>query len=439
MDLIIAAVSGMIAGIFVGVLPGVGPAMVLLTLFPLLSYFDIITLFIFYFVLLSTSQYFGSVSAIVYGVAGEISSMPAVEHGHTLFRNGHGAQALAMTSTASFFASCVGILAMIIVYFNTDHLVWFYHINVMVLVYVLIMILIVVMTKKWLLSFVMMVLGLLLGKVGFDALHRVHVLVPEYSFLDAGLPFYALFSGFLIVPLLFEYAKNPLKDSGVQNIQWDPLSTRFKNLFKFNQWTSVARGSILGGLIGLIPGASYMVSSNVCDRVEKYFRNNHLSRLISAEAANNSAAITVLLPLLLFAVPIIPSEAIVLGLAENLGFGTTVSLQFVKEHTLIIALILFLSNVTVWLLAGSFYKNVAKIYQSASSSIYYLMISATTALVLWIGYTEHQLLLSVIVFMFGLLLGWHIREIDSKFVLIFSFFLSNTVLDELYRFYIINF
>ena len=182
-----------------------------------------------------------------------------------------------------------------------------------------------------------------------------------------------------------------------------------------------------------------MVSSNVCDRVEKYFRNNHLSRLISAEAANNSAAITVLLPLLLFAVPIIPSEAIVLGLAESLGFGTTVSLQFVKEHTLTIALILFLSNVTVWILAGSFYKNMAKIYESVSSSIYYIMIFVTTVLVLWIGYTEHQLLLSVIVFVFGLLLGWRIQEIDSKFVLIFSFFLSNTVLDEFYRFYIINF
>ena len=82
---------------------------------------------------------------------------------------------------------------------------------------------------------------------------------------------------------------------------------------------------------------------------------------------------------------------------------------------------------------------MAKIYESVSSSIYHIMIFVTTVLVLWIGYTEHQLLLSVIVFVFGLLLGWRIREIDSKFVLIFSFFLSNTVLDEFYRFYIINF
>ena len=87
-------VSGILVGSMVGMLPGISPALVLIAITPLISHFDLVTLFIFYSCLISSSQYFGSVSAVVYGVAGEISSAPAAENGHILFRQGKGAYAL---------------------------------------------------------------------------------------------------------------------------------------------------------------------------------------------------------------------------------------------------------------------------------------------------------------------------------------------------------
>ena len=88
--------AGVLVGSIVGMLPGIGPAMILLATTPLISNFDLVNLFIFYSCLISSSQYFGSVSAVVYGVAGEISSVPAAENGHALFRQGKGAYALSV-------------------------------------------------------------------------------------------------------------------------------------------------------------------------------------------------------------------------------------------------------------------------------------------------------------------------------------------------------
>ena len=101
MELILIMFAGIITGSIVGMLPGIGPAMILLVIAPLLVKFDLVTLFVFYSCLISSSQYFGSISAIVYGVPGEISSVPAVDNGHALFKKGQGVHALSSTSVLS--------------------------------------------------------------------------------------------------------------------------------------------------------------------------------------------------------------------------------------------------------------------------------------------------------------------------------------------------
>ena len=54
--------------------------------------------------------------------------------------------------------------------------------------------------------------------------------------------------------------------------------------------------------------------------------------MIAAETANNAASITALIPLLILAIPIIPSEALVLGIAEMQGFGISTSLKFILTN-----------------------------------------------------------------------------------------------------------
>jgi TctA family transporter len=329
---------------------------------------------------------------------------------------------------------------MFLLYYNADGLMWFYDIRVLVVVYFLAMTGLVVTTENKILSLGFLILGLVLGKVGFDTLHQIHFMVPKYTPLDGGLPFYALFSGFVIIPALMQYAKQQqVQPFNRASVSWIPMLQRFKYLFNLSNKLSIVRGSLIGSVAGLIPGASYVISSNLADRIEARIKNEPESRLLAAESANNSAAITVLLPLIFFAVPIIPSEAIILGVAETKGFGYTVSLDFIKNHIPLLAFSLLIANMLTWLMAGVFYYFAIRIYDFLRSWIYSGMIIAVSTMVLYVGYSENQLFLASMTYAVAVLVGLAVRYQDSKFVLIFAFFLSNSMLDNLYRFWLIYF
>lgn len=427
--------AGILVGSIVGMLPGIGPAMILLATTPLISHFDLINLFIFYSCLISSSQYFGSVSAVVYGVAGEISSVPAAENGHTLFREGKGAYALSTTSTASLCAGMWGIFLMMLTYTNIERMTWIYDIKVLMSIYTVVIIGMVLYTQKPLFSLVCIALGIMLGKVGFDSLFLVHFFVPEYTMLDAGLPFYAMFSGLIIIPALWKYLKQTPVPSD-EFPSWPSISERVKTMFTLPCKASILRGGIVGGFMGLVPGASYMLSSNVADRIESRFKSTRLSRLLAAESANNSAAITVLLPLLLIGIPIVFSEGIILGIAETKGFGYTVSLEFVAEHMPMIAFMLLMGNLVAWVSAGVFYSFAISLYNWAKQWIYHAIILVVFAAVCYAGYSDHNIVLPLITFIVASIVGMLIPYEDSKFVLVFGFFLSDSIVDNAYRFYV---
>jgi putative tricarboxylic transport membrane protein len=437
---VIAIVLGVVLGMISGMLPGIGPSFVILMLMPLLANFDLISLFLFYMVMVSTSQYYGSVSAIIYGVTGELSSLPAVVHGHPLYRSGRGSELLALTATSSFMASIFGILLIVITQFFSDSLIWFFKQHVILTVYSLVMILLVVLTKNKILSMVMLLLGLLMGKMGYDTLFATSIILPRHSSWEAGIPFYALFAGFIMFPILIDcmrqnWRSTDKKDAGI-NIK---PRERLRLLVNFPHLGSVARGTLIGSVIGLVPGASYFFSSNIAEKIEKHYTDDPARKVVSAEAANNSGSITVLLPLMFFAIPIIPSESIILSIAETMGFGYTVSLDFMKNHLLDIVAILVVANLFNWLISGYFYKTIGDFYWKIKTWVYPTMLIFCTGVLLYVAWTDNNLMVSAVVFLIALLFGTIIKNIESKFVMMFGFFMADFVIDEFYRFFIINF
>ena len=56
--------------------------------------------------------------------------------------------------------------------------------------------------------------------------------------------------------------------------------------------------------------------------------------------------------------------------------------------------------------------------------------------VCYAGYSEHQVVLPLITFLIASIVGMLILYEDSKFVLVFGFFLSDSIVDNAYRFYV---
>jgi putative tricarboxylic transport membrane protein len=432
-DIIFAALVGTVSGLVVGLIPGLGAASIILILLPVLYHIPLEQVIIFYICMIGSTQYYGSVSAIVFSVIGEVTSAPALRNGHELFRRGQGHQILYATATGSLIASIIGMIALVAVTYNAESIIPFLKIEVRVVLFLFIIGTLIFFTPNRKLSLIMALLGLIIGNIGFNPITMTRFLVPDYSLFDAGVPFSPLLIGFAVIPLLISHCV------GNHAARVPDISFVSRSDYKFTHYFSAIRGAIVGCLSGIIPGVSYTVSSNLAENFEKKFckkinEDERLFRLcVAAESANNSGAITVLIPFLLFGLAIIPSEALILHIAERKGFFGVEGVRYIIDNLGWIVVIMGFANLINWLLSGYWYQCIIKIYQAISAYVYYVALIICILTVVGIAWYNNQLAVSVITLVLSAVVGMLIKSYESRLVLIFSFFLADKLWEDLIR------
>jgi len=428
---------GIVSGIAIGIFPGVGPASGILILYPILIGLPVVELFVFYSVMMSSVQYYSSIPSIVYGIAGEITGIPAVQHGHDEFRQGRGAELLSNTATSSLIAAIFGVLIFYAATRYTDFMKYFLNNNPRLILLTMIIVLVSITSKQKVLALTFAITGLIIGHIGYDVLRQEYFLSTA-NFLPSGIPFLPVFIGFLMLPEIFSYARRTLPVP-VINLNDFGFRTRLQNLLKFPPVLSSLRGSLIGAIMGLVPMVGTSISSMVAAVVEKKINNNNQKIVISAEAANNSASITVLIPLIFLVLPIIPSEAVIMALAERNGFGLSTSFDFIASMSSTLILILILSNIVNWIIAGIFYQSMVSIYIHLNKIIYPILIALSIAVCVSEGIANHQLGLYLFLTGISMLTGFFIKEFSVRVALIFGMLLSTSVSSEIFRFLLLNF
>lgn len=438
-ELFVAAVAGFGIGFVAGILPGIGVLTMLLTFYTLLSDMSLLQLIMTYTVAMGTTQYFGSVPAIIYGVSGEVTSAPAVRYGHPLFLQGQGHRLMAVTATGSYIAALFGIA---IIYFLSKNVMMFTPFltnNVRAVMFVTTLTILVALADRKGVSAVMALVGILAGSIGYNSMFDVRVLVPAHTMFDAGLPANSVFTGLLVLPALVHF-RNMITPTAINSdSQYPSLKTRFLNLLNLQYLPTITRSAFAGSLMGLIPGASFAVSSSVSAAVEKkVFGSDDFTTVVAAESSNNSAVVTALIPLLLLALPIVPSEAFVLGLAESNGFGVQTSYDFFLANiNTILAVLLTVSTVN-WIIAGVFYQAAQKIYTVLVPHVYTVLIVFAVLINFYAAYRENQLLFSAICLLIFYKLGRIIKSDDAKSIFLIAYFVSDELVVSLYHFYLFH-
>jgi putative tricarboxylic transport membrane protein len=424
------------AGMITGLLPGLGPASIILILYPLLINFSITELFVFYSSMMASIQYYGSVSSIIYGVPGEINNTPALQYGHPEFRAGRGAELLASTATASMLASIIGLMFFSVAMSATEYLSWFLDNKPRLAILLVILFSIVVSVPNRVGAAIAVLLGIATGHIGFNALTNTYFLSSS-NFLSSGIPLIPLFLSFLVLPEIVSYIRTPGR-----LVNWTAttltLPQRIAGLFRFRSVGSVLRGSAIGSIAGLIPSIGTSISSIMAANFEKRITSDPSKLVISAEAANNSAATTVLIPFVLLALPIVPSEAIIMSLAERQGFGTTTAFAVMADMAPFIIITLLAVNTINWLLAGVFYQTIADVYQRAQHVIYHLVAMLCAGLIVYVGALNNQLQLYIAIATIGIVCGLIVKSFVIRLAFVFAFFLSAPLTSELYRFVLFN-
>ncbi|PMR76475.1 tripartite tricarboxylate transporter permease [Billgrantia endophytica] len=311
---------GVMAGTFIGVLPGIGPLAAISMLLPITFYLEPAAAIIMLAGVYYGAEYGGSITSILLNLPGTTSSAVTCLDGYPLSQQGRASMALFMTAMASFLGSTVGILAMILfspllARFALDFGPWEYF-SVMLLGLICAA---VIASGSAIKGLMMVALGLLLGTVGTD----VNSGTLRYTFgmyeLFDGIDLIVLAMGLFGIAEVFFVLRHPADPkAGVARVSLREMLPHRSEMRRSP--APVLRGSILGSLVGALPGTgqtvaaylSYALEKLVSRRPEK-FGSGAIEGIMAPESANNAAAQTAFIPTLVLGIPGSATMALILG------------------------------------------------------------------------------------------------------------------------------
>jgi len=317
-DNLIYAAVGCILGTLIGVLPGLGPLTTISMLLPFTFGLDPIGALIMLAGIYYGAAYGGSTTAILVNLPGEASSVVTTIDGHQMAKQGRAGPALAAAAIGSFFAGCVGVLAMAIFSGPIAQVAFKFGPAEYFSLMLLGLVGAVSLTSGPLLkSLCMIVLGLLLGLVGMD----VNSGVVRFSFGST-----ALWEGidFIVITIgIFAFAEivTTLERKSSSDAVVAPIKTLMPTRTDIRRMTpSILRGSALGSVLGILPGAGVSLASffaySLEKKVSKYsdeFGKGAIEGVAGPESANNAAAQTSFIPTLTLGIPGSATMALMLG------------------------------------------------------------------------------------------------------------------------------
>ncbi|HLQ94457.1 MAG TPA: tripartite tricarboxylate transporter permease [Xanthobacteraceae bacterium] len=309
---------GCFLGTLVGVLPGIGPVATVAMLLPFTFGLGPAPALIMLAGIYYGAQYGGSTTAILVNIPGESSSVVTTLDGYQMARRGRAGPALGIAAIGSFVAGCIATL--IIAYFApplAEVALKFSPAEYFSLMVFGLVAAVVLARGSLLKAIAMVCLGILLGIIGTDVNSGVIRFAFGQTELADGIGFVALamaFFGIADVLINLEHSeKQEVFTSRIGSV----LPTR--DDLRVCAW-SIARGTAIGSLLGILPGGGALLASFAAYMLEKKvakppraFGEGDIRGVAAPESANNAGAQTSFIPMLTLGIPSNPTMALMIG------------------------------------------------------------------------------------------------------------------------------
>jgi putative tricarboxylic transport membrane protein len=349
------ALAGVTLGTFVGVLPGIGPALTVALLLPVTFSLEPTAAFIMFAGIYYGGMYGGSTTAILLNTPGESASVMSAVEGNVMARNGRGGAALATAAIGSFVAGTLATGALTLCApLMVDVALRFGPAEYFALAVVAFAAVSTTLGSSPLAGLVSLFFGLVLGMIGIDPLTgapRFTLGVPQL--LD-GIDVVIVAVGLFAVGEALYVASRP-EGSTVTPLRGSIWMTREE---WSRSWRAWLRGTAIGFPLGALPAGgaeiptflSYGIERR-CARNPREFGHGAIEGVAGPEAANNAAAAGALVPLLTLGLPTSATAAIMLAAFQQYGLQPG-PLLFAREPGLVWGLIasLYIGNVMLLVL-----------------------------------------------------------------------------------------
>ena len=316
---------GVLMGTLVGVLPGLGPAATISLLLPLIFHAPPVRSIIMLAGICYGAQYGGSTTSILVNIPGEAASIVTCLDGYQMARKGRAGAALGISAIGSFIAGTFGVFGLMFFAPTMANFALrfgppeFFSLAVMSLM------LVTYVSKGSLLrSLIMACMGVAMSTVGMDPMtSRTRFTFGVTELMDGFDIVYVAMGMFGMGEVLMNLSQSMKKT--------ETVDTEIKNLFPNRQdWKKcampIARGTVIGFFLGIIPGFGNLLPTFVSYAVEKKlskypekFGTGIIEGVAGPESTNNASSSATFIPLLSLGLPTNPSTAIILGALMILG------------------------------------------------------------------------------------------------------------------------
>ena len=329
---------GVFIGTLIGVLPGVGPLAGISLLLPLTYGMNATSAIILLAGIYYGAQYGGSTASILMNVPGEVSSIVTCLDGHQMALRGRAGPALGIAAFGSFIAGTLGTLGLMLIANPLAKIALKFgppeFFSLMVLG---IIVLTSISRGSVVKGFIMAAFGFVLSFVGIDSVGGGQRFTFGLTHLTSGLDLGPLAIGFFGVSEIMISMEESVEGSFIK------IKMKLKDYFpSLKDWRDskgpILRGTVLGFLVGTIPGGGAILSSFASYAVEKRlsrhpekFGSGAIEGVAGPESANNSASSGAFIPLLTMGIPSNVITALLLG--ALMIHGVQPGPLFLSEHS----------------------------------------------------------------------------------------------------------
>jgi putative tricarboxylic transport membrane protein len=415
-DALLWCVIGVLVGTLIGALPGLGPVAGIAVLLPLCFTLDTVPALMLLMGVYQGALYGGRVSSILINVPGEPTAVVATFEGYPMTRQGRAGYALSLSAIACFVGGMIGFIGLVVLmpYLSAWGLLFGPPEMFALMVFAL------VTTsglgsKNLLKGLISLGIGLLVATIGLDQISGEERMTFGTVDLWDGVSFVAVAVGLFGMSEVLELVLNRYQPGpDLPRLRMRELLPNGRDLGR--NTGAILRGSVIGYIVGALPGAGATIATFMSYSTEKRFSKTPEKfgtgvdqGLSGPEAAGNASIGGSLVPLFTLGIPGGAITAVLLGALITLGLEPGPRMLERSGDVVWTTIAgLFLANVLLLVFNTAFVPAFATLIRAAQP----YLASLIAALCVLGVYLESFRFFDVAVMLFFGILGYFMRRFD---------------------------
>ncbi len=351
----LVVIPGIIIGLFFGATPGLQTSMAMAIFLPMTMYMDFLQAMLFLTAIFTGSGFGAGVPAILMNIPGTSSAIATSFDGYPMARKGEHNEALGLALGSSTFGVLLGYILLFFLIKPMSLFVLKLGPSEMFIVILWGLTLIASLTGKHVIKgLIAGLVGLLVGTIGFSD-NGILRGTMGLEILADGIPVIPAMMGMFAASELFKLVKSEflVEDESQRKVRISYIVKGFKKAFSYP--VILIRGSLIGVIIGAVPGVGSSVSNLLSyietkrrDKDPDSYGKGNPKGVIASESANSTSEAGSMATLLALGIP--GGGATAVMLAAFAMHNITGGPQFIREQMDVVYAIIFANFAQAFLL-----------------------------------------------------------------------------------------